>query len=206
MFLLSHSLPKIKENCLILRNYLNLSDSVSIYLTSKYLFPLVFCSFPFIFVSLWSNAGIVLPALDPFTRPGSILTPPGNFLTISSSIMGCFNSKHSSPPPRPIRRRSDTAANRGHPQNTHKPYVLPTPPSHRRVVNSSPKKHHNNDDDAPRSKTTGVSHRSGLPHGNVEVEQVAAGWPSWLTSASPEAVHGLVPLRAEDFEKREKVI
>ncbi|CAN6889243.1 unnamed protein product [Brassica oleracea] len=148
---------------------------------------------------------IVLPALDPFTRPGSILTPPGNFLTISSSIMGCFNSKHSSPPPRPIRRRSDTAANRGHPQNTHKPYVLPTPPSHRRVVNSSPKKHHNNDDDAPRSKTTGVSLRSGLPHGNVEAEQVAAGWPSWLTSASPEAVHGLVPLRAEDFEKREKI-
>ncbi|KAH0928039.1 hypothetical protein HID58_020295 [Brassica napus] len=148
---------------------------------------------------------IVLPALDPFTRPGSILTPPGNFLTISSSIMGCFNSKHSSPPPRPIRRRSDTAANRGHPQNTHKPHVLPTPPSHRRVVNSSPKKHRNNDDDAPRSKTTGVSLRSGLPHGNVEAEQVAAGWPSWLTSAAPEAVHGLVPLRAEDFEKREKI-
>ncbi|KAL0708874.1 hypothetical protein Bca4012_075300 [Brassica carinata] len=70
-----------------------------------------------------ATAGIVLPALDPFTRPGSILTPPGNFLTISSSIMGCFNSKHSSPPPRPIRRRSDTAANRGHPQNTHKPYI-----------------------------------------------------------------------------------
>ncbi|WZZ63404.1 hypothetical protein YC2023_063511 [Brassica napus] len=119
--------------------------------------------------------------------------------------MGCFNSKHSSPPPRPIRRRSDTAANRGHPQNTHKPHVLPTPPSHRRVVNSSPKKHRNNDDDAPRSKTTGVSLRSGLPHGNVEAEQVAAGWPSWLTSAAPEAVHGLVPLRAEDFEKREKI-
>ncbi|KAH0881725.1 hypothetical protein HID58_069119 [Brassica napus] len=145
------------------------------------------------------------PCVGPVYPSRSILTPPGNFLTISSSIMGCFNSKHSSPPPRPIRRRSDTAANRGHPQNTHKPYVLPTPPSHRRVVNSSPKKHHNNDDDAPRSKTTGVSHRSGLPHGNVEVEQVAAGWPSWLTSASPEAVHGLVPLRAEDFEKREKI-
>jgi len=44
-----------------------------------------------------------------------------------------------------------------------------------------------------------------LPHSNVEAEQVAAGWPSWLSSAAPEAVHGWVPLRAEDFEKREKV-
>ena len=121
--------------------------------------------------------------------------------------MGCFNSKHSSPegPPRHLRRRLDTAVHRSHPQNNHKPHVIPSPPPHRRVVNSSPKKNRNKDDDAPRSRTTGVSLRSGLTHGNVEAEQVAAGWPSWLTSAAPEAVHGLVPLRAEDFEKREKI-
>ncbi|EOA32467.1 hypothetical protein CARUB_v10015744mg [Capsella rubella] len=124
--------------------------------------------------------------------------------------MGCFNSKHSSPagPPRPHRRRFDTNVHhRSHakPQENHESHVLPGPPSHRRVVNSSPKKPHNNDDDAPRSRTTGVSLRSGLPHGNVAAEQVAVGWPSWLSSAAPEAVHGWVPLRAEDFEKREKI-
>ena len=122
--------------------------------------------------------------------------------------MGCFHSKHSSPagPPRHLRRRLDTAVHRSHPQNNHKPHVLPSPPPHRRVVNSSPKKHRNKDDDAPRSRTTGVSLRSGLTHGNVEAEQVAGGWPSWLSSAAPEAVHGWIPLRAEDFEKREKVL
>nr|VDC92250.1 unnamed protein product [Brassica oleracea] len=116
-------------------------------------------------------------------------------------------SPHSSPagPPRRLRRRLDAAVHRSHPQNNHNRHVLPTPPSHRRVVNSSPKKHRKNDNDAPRSKTTGVSLRSGLSHGNVEAEQVAAGWPSWLSSAAPEAVHGWIPLRAEDFEKREKI-
>ncbi|ESQ49913.1 hypothetical protein EUTSA_v10020289mg [Eutrema salsugineum] len=123
--------------------------------------------------------------------------------------MGCFHSKHSSPagPPHPLRRRLDTAVHhRSHPSNHHNRHILPVPPSHRRaVVNSSPTKHRKNDDDAPRSRTTGVSLRSGLSHGNVEAEQVAAGWPSWLSSAAPEAVHGWVPLRAEDFEKREKI-
>ena len=45
-----------------------------------------------------------------------------------------------------------------------------------------------------------------MTHGNVEAEQVAGGWPSWLSSAAPEAVHGWSPLLAEDFEKREKVL
>ncbi|CAN8260709.1 unnamed protein product [Cochlearia groenlandica] len=124
--------------------------------------------------------------------------------------MGCLNSKHSSPsgPPHPIRRRSETTSvhHRNNPQNNHNHHVLPRPPSHRRVNNSSPTKHHRNlDDDAPTWRTTVVSLRSGLSHGNVEAEKVAAVWPSWLTSAAPEAVHGWDPLRAEDFEKREKI-
>ena len=39
----------------------------------------------------------------------------------------------------------------------------------------------------------------------VEAEQVVAGWPSWLSAAAGEAIHGLLPLRAESFEKLEKV-
>lgn len=39
----------------------------------------------------------------------------------------------------------------------------------------------------------------------VEAEQVAAGWPSWLSSAAPEAIQGWVPLSADSFEKLEKV-
>jgi cyclin-dependent kinase 12/13 len=39
----------------------------------------------------------------------------------------------------------------------------------------------------------------------VEGEQAAAGWPSWLSAVAAEAVHGWVPLRAESFEKLEKV-
>lgn len=36
-------------------------------------------------------------------------------------------------------------------------------------------------------------------------EQVVAGWPSWLSVVAREAIHGWIPLRAESFEKLEKV-
>ncbi|XP_010528375.1 PREDICTED: probable serine/threonine-protein kinase At1g54610 [Tarenaya hassleriana] len=52
---------------------------------------------------------------------------------------------------------------------------------------------------------TGVSLKSGLSHRNIEAEQAAAGWPAWLCSAAAEAVYGWVPLRAEAFEKLEKI-
>ncbi|KAK3140073.1 hypothetical protein QOZ80_5AG0395240 [Eleusine coracana subsp. coracana] len=39
----------------------------------------------------------------------------------------------------------------------------------------------------------------------VDGEQAAAGWPSWLSAVAAEAVQGWVPLRAEGFEKLEKV-
>lgn len=45
----------------------------------------------------------------------------------------------------------------------------------------------------------------GFNQRHVDAEQIAAGWPAWLTAAAGEAVHGLVPLRAESFEKLEKV-
>ncbi|XP_039011242.1 protein IMPAIRED IN BABA-INDUCED STERILITY 1-like [Hibiscus syriacus] len=39
----------------------------------------------------------------------------------------------------------------------------------------------------------------------LEAEHVAAGWPSWLSSAAAEAVHGWIPLQADSFEKLDKI-
>ncbi|KAL6181654.1 hypothetical protein ACLB2K_048304 [Fragaria x ananassa] len=39
----------------------------------------------------------------------------------------------------------------------------------------------------------------------VEGEQVAAGWPAWLSAVAAEAIQGWVPLRADAFEKLEKI-
>lgn len=43
-----------------------------------------------------------------------------------------------------------------------------------------------------------------LPRG-AEGEQIAAGWPSWLTSVAGEAIQGWVPRSADSFEKLNKV-
>ncbi|KAK9119068.1 hypothetical protein Scep_017161 [Stephania cephalantha] len=39
----------------------------------------------------------------------------------------------------------------------------------------------------------------------VEGEQVAAGWPAWLSAVAGEAIQGWVPLRADSYEKLEKI-
>ncbi|KAF8114325.1 hypothetical protein N665_0039s0089 [Sinapis alba] len=39
----------------------------------------------------------------------------------------------------------------------------------------------------------------------LEAEQVAAGWPAWLSNVAGEAIHGWVPFRADAFEKLEKI-
>lgn len=51
-----------------------------------------------------------------------------------------------------------------------------------------------------------LSFRLGNLQKYVEGEQVAAGWPAWLTAVASEAIHGWVPLRADAFEKLEKVV
>lgn len=56
-----------------------------------------------------------------------------------------------------------------------------------------------------RKNATTFSIKLGLSHRHVEAEQIAAGWPAWLTAAASEAVYGMVPLRAESFEKLDKV-
>ncbi|KAF5479419.1 hypothetical protein F2P56_000239 [Juglans regia] len=43
-----------------------------------------------------------------------------------------------------------------------------------------------------------------MSHG-VRGEKVTAGWPSWLTSVAGDAIKGLVPRRAESFEKLDKI-
>ncbi|XP_042413179.1 protein IMPAIRED IN BABA-INDUCED STERILITY 1-like [Zingiber officinale] len=42
-------------------------------------------------------------------------------------------------------------------------------------------------------------------HRYIEGEQVAAGWPSWLSAVAGEAIQGWVPLKADSFEKLEKI-
>lgn len=50
-----------------------------------------------------------------------------------------------------------------------------------------------------------LSFRLGNLHRYVQGEHVAAGWPAWLSAVAGEAIHGWVPLRADAFEKLEKV-
>ncbi|KAL0304596.1 UNVERIFIED_CONTAM: protein IMPAIRED IN BABA-INDUCED STERILITY 1 [Sesamum calycinum] len=50
-----------------------------------------------------------------------------------------------------------------------------------------------------------VSFRLGNLHKYVEGEQVAAGWPAWLSAGAGEAIQGWVPLKADSFEKLEKI-
>lgn len=50
-----------------------------------------------------------------------------------------------------------------------------------------------------------LSFRLGNLHKYVDGEHVAAGWPTWLSAVAGEAIHGWVPLRADAFEKLEKV-
>ncbi|CAN1839754.1 Protein IMPAIRED IN BABA-INDUCED STERILITY 1 [Linum perenne] len=42
-------------------------------------------------------------------------------------------------------------------------------------------------------------------HRFVEGEQVAAGWPAWLSAVAGEAIQGWVPLKADSFQKLDKI-
>lgn len=63
-------------------------------------------------------------------------------------------------------------------------------------------------DQSARVSSYGGSSRSfrlGNFHKHVVGEQVAAGWPSWLSAVAGEAIKGWVPLKADSFEKLEKI-
>ena len=47
--------------------------------------------------------------------------------------------------------------------------------------------------------------RSSNPGKNIHGEQVAAGWPAWLSAVAGEAINGWIPRRADTFEKIDKV-
>lgn len=75
------------------------------------------------------------------------------------------------------------------------------------------KKGHNVDDNsgnlragkrgASQKKAPVFSIKFGRP---AEGENVAAGWPAWLTAVAGEAIEGWQPLRSDAFERLEKVI
>ncbi len=46
---------------------------------------------------------------------------------------------------------------------------------------------------------------SHIPTKNEEAEQVAAGWPGWLSAVAGEALKGWIPRHAASFEKLDKV-
>ncbi|XP_061346661.1 protein IMPAIRED IN BABA-INDUCED STERILITY 1-like [Gastrolobium bilobum] len=50
-----------------------------------------------------------------------------------------------------------------------------------------------------------LSFRLGNLNKYLEGEQAAAGWPAWLSAVACEAIHGWVPLRADAFEKLDKI-
>ncbi|KAI3505737.1 hypothetical protein L1887_27938 [Cichorium endivia] len=43
------------------------------------------------------------------------------------------------------------------------------------------------------------------PPKNIHGEQVAAGWPAWLSAVAGEAINGWIPRRADTFEKIDKI-
>lgn len=68
-----------------------------------------------------------------------------------------------------------------------------------RELNKSKKENSHSHSKGPFSSKLGLSHRY------VQAEQTAAGWPTWLSAVAGEAIDGWLPLRADSFEKLEKV-
>ncbi|KAK7387860.1 hypothetical protein VNO78_22656 [Psophocarpus tetragonolobus] len=54
-------------------------------------------------------------------------------------------------------------------------------------------------------RTSKPNPRLSNPPNNIHGEQVAAGWPSWLSKVAGEAINGLIPRRADTFEKLNKI-
>ncbi|VVA91796.1 unnamed protein product [Arabis nemorensis] len=54
-------------------------------------------------------------------------------------------------------------------------------------------------------RSESLSFRLGNLSKYLEAEQVAAGWPAWLSNVAGEAIHGWVPFRSDAFEKLEKI-
>ncbi|KAG1342021.1 hypothetical protein COCNU_05G002500 [Cocos nucifera] len=55
-----------------------------------------------------------------------------------------------------------------------------------------------------KSTNSGIFRLGSLPR-SVQGEQVAAGWPAWLSAVAGEAIQGWVPRSSDSFEKLEKI-
>lgn len=56
-----------------------------------------------------------------------------------------------------------------------------------------------------RRRSSKLNPRLSNPPKHIHGEQVAAGWPSWLSAVAGEAINGWTPRRADTFEKLDKV-
>jgi cyclin-dependent kinase 12/13 len=115
--------------------------------------------------------------------------------------MGCISSKHaaktSSPAPTVGEIIDVVPSSKGHSGLS----VLESKSSLEENKNRKFKKN-----SSKKSSGSAFSFRIGFTQRFVEAEQNAAGWPPWLTASAAEAVQGWIPLKADAFQKLDKVI
>ncbi|KAI4346632.1 hypothetical protein L6164_007513 [Bauhinia variegata] len=125
--------------------------------------------------------------------------------------MGCINSKNAvskaSPPYLPSARITDHGSVIAEPASRTQSVVHY---DNKGDVNSEDRsrdgKRSTSKKESSKSSTNGsLSFRLGLSHRFVEAEQNAAGWPPWLTASAGEAIHGWIPLKADCYEKLDKI-
>ncbi|XP_045793766.1 probable serine/threonine-protein kinase At1g54610 isoform X2 [Trifolium pratense] len=125
--------------------------------------------------------------------------------------MGCVNSKKTGEADTvsPVGPYVYSSSSRKRSNGSGRSMVVETSPSSRGnsgvVVNVTHQQQHQGDLKPAEWKKGDLNVKIGFYHRFVEGEQIAAGWPSWLTSVAGEAIHGLVPLKTDSFEKLDKV-
>ncbi|PNX54458.1 putative serine threonine-protein kinase, partial [Trifolium pratense] len=124
--------------------------------------------------------------------------------------MGCVNSKKTGEADTvsPVGPYVYSSSSRKRSNGSGRSMVVETSPSSRGnsgvVVNVTHQQQHQGDLKPAEWKKGDLNVKIGFYHRFVEGEQIAAGWPSWLTSVAGEAIHGLVPLKTDSFEKLDK--
>ncbi|PWZ37039.1 putative serine/threonine-protein kinase [Zea mays] len=127
--------------------------------------------------------------------------------------MGCVASKNTVSVT-PAADSSGGLRDRSHPraQESAAPVPLPVPVPSLRSSSSAARRSEKVKDDAEEPgkavvavAATSRSFRLRSLRKSLEGEQVAAGWPPWLSAVAGEAIQGWIPLKADSFEKLEKV-
>ncbi|KAK9698327.1 hypothetical protein RND81_08G096500 [Saponaria officinalis] len=133
--------------------------------------------------------------------------------------MGCISSKRAAPTSPALDERGEIWVKRSasHRNNTSSSIVKKFSPNEdEKIIELFDEEGEERDNErngkrlkASKSKSTYSNLSSNLKFGSVTsqvvAEQAAAGWPGWLTAVAGEAIHGWVPLRADSFEKLEKI-